>query len=298
MSYAIFILLVILQIGAISPADVHQGLPFYGPDNIVIDARKHVLVTDSDHRRNFRIIELTSSGQYVTEWHFFRIAAAPAGPEGIAIDARGRIFATDAAARRVLEIAPSGKILATFGGSGEFVNPGHVAVDARENLYVADAAANTITKLAPNGRTIASWHRTRGPGQNQFAGPESIALDSRSNLYVEDWGNHRLLQLAPDGRTVLTWGPGSGAARIGNSAGIAVDRLDHVYVADWARHRIEVFRADGTFLGSISNDPRRPARFVNGPTSVAVDADGLVYYADGNSVRVLDRRRRLVRTFS
>ena len=277
------------------PSPSHLGLPFYGPDNIVVDARGDIFVTDSDHRRNFRVIEFTSGGAYVTEWHVFRVAPAPSGAEGIAIDRRGQIFVTDAGAHRVLELSASGKVLAVFGGNGIFVNPGHVAVDERGFVYVSDAAANAVTLFSPDGRIVESWRLARANGRGEYAGVESIALSPRGTLYAEDWRNHRILELRRNSAMIVAWRTGSGDDRVAVSAGIAVDRSGRVYVADWGRHRIQIFGPVGAFLETIANRKNATPRFVKGPTSVYVDGAGRVYYADGDSVRVLDATGRLIR---
>src|SRR5581483_6827614 len=105
-------------------------------------------------------------------------------------------------------------------------------------------------------------------------------------IYVEDWGNRRVLVLDRSGNVRIAIDLLRGAYPVRNSAGIAVAG-DRLYVADWRAHRIVVFDATGSVVRVITNDPGQ-RRFFEGPTSIAVDARGRLYFADGRTIRVLD----------
>lgn len=64
------------------------------------------------------------------------------------------ILVSDSDKNQVEEFSSDGKLLGTFGSSGnrdgEFNNPGDIAVDSKGNIYVVDIGNNRIQKFAPN----------------------------------------------------------------------------------------------------------------------------------------------------
>ncbi|MEA3210598.1 MAG: hypothetical protein QOE70_3655 [Chthoniobacter sp.] len=134
------------------------------------------------------------------------------------------------------------------GAAARFYNPCGLAVDANGNVYVADGGNSTIRKITAAGvvTTLAGTAGLEGSadgtgGAAQFKGPTGVAVDVNGNVYVADSGNGTIRKVTPAG--VVT--------TLAGTAGIEGS-------------------ADGT--GGA-------AQF-NGPTDVAVDADGNVYVSD------------------
>jgi DNA-binding beta-propeller fold protein YncE len=88
---------------------------------------------------------------------------------------------------------------------------------------------------------------------------------------------------ASAGRLELVWGDrGNRPGHLQKPRAIAADANDRLYVADMT-DRIQVFSADGDFLDYW----RLPAFDVDGPTGLAIDADGNLLVADTHFYRVL-----------
>ena len=67
---------------------------------IAVDANSHVFVTDPE---GYRVIEFTSSGEFVRTWGDFGEGLEQFGlPSGIAVDSQGYVWVTDAANKRIL----------------------------------------------------------------------------------------------------------------------------------------------------------------------------------------------------
>jgi len=136
--------------------------------------------------------------------------------------------------------------------------------------------------------------------QARFADPYGVAVAKDGAVFVSDAGdNNRIRRIAPDG-TVSTFagsvegfadGVGAAAA-FDTPSGLAFDRAGNLYVADTGNHAIRRITPQGavsTLAGSgtpgFADGPGAQARF-DGPTGVAVGADGRVYVADTYNDRV------------
>ena len=194
-------------------------------------------------------------------------------PVGLARDSAGNLYVADSRNVRVRKISPAG-IISTVAGNGtaspgggigdgglatnaEFARPSDVVVDANGNLYIADgndgrirkvtAASGIITTIAGGGAATA------GPGgapatSVRLLDPEALALDGTGNLYIAD------------------------------GLGEVVDQVN------LATGVLTVVAGNGT--AGYSGDGGTPTSAeLYGPSSVALDASGNLYIADGgNSV--------------
>jgi len=188
------------------------------------------------------------------------------------------------------------------GTSAEFSFPSGVAVDAEGNVYVADEYNHLIRKITPEGLVSTLAGSTEGfsdgSGRSaQFNGPAGVTVDTAGNVYVADEFNHRIRKVTAEGVSTLAgstrgFRDGSGrSAQFNNPTGVAVDAEGNVYVTDLVNHRIRKITSEGlvsTLAGSTRGfrDGSGTSAQFNGPTGVAVDAEGNVYVADSDNHRI------------
>jgi len=132
-----------------------------------------------------------------------------------------------------------------------FNGPYSVGIDALGNLYVAETVNCTIRKISPAGMvsTLAGAQGISGSAdgqgtQAQFNTPEGLAVDAFGNVFVADTGNHTIRMIRPSGAVETISG------RAGSPGS-----------------------ADG---------PASTATF-NGPSGIALDANGNIFVADNNN---------------
>jgi sugar lactone lactonase YvrE len=251
-------------------------------------------------------------------------------PNSVATDAAGNVYVADRNNNLIRKIDASG-VTTTLAGSGSpgsangtgtaasFNNPTSVATDAAGNVYVADNNNQLIRKIDPSGvvTTLAgsgSIGSANGTGTAaSFNYPQGVATDASGNVYVADGDNHLIRKIDPNG--VVTTLAGSGSPGSNNGAGtsasffypsgVATDLAGNVYVADESNQLIRKISPEGivtTLAGSGSqgsdNGLGTSASFYF-PSSVATDAAGNVYVADGDNqlIRKIDPTG-LVSTFA
>jgi hypothetical protein len=189
------------------------------------------------------------------------------------------------------------------GTAAQFSNCWGFAMDAAGNFYVADAGNNVIRMVTPAGvvSTFAGSGATgsqNGPAASAtFSAPNDIAIDKAGNLYVSDEGNNMIRMITPAG--VVSTFAGSGqrghtdatgtAATFFLPEGLAFDNNGNLYVADMSSNRIRMITPAAvvtTIAGSSPGwiDGLASTASFNDPTGVTVDANGVIYVADGNDV--------------
>jgi len=261
-------------------------LCFYGPDNVVFDAKGNAYITDSDHKSRFRVLKVSPEGRQIDEWRVFpAVSGRESGPEGIAIAPDGNIWVTDGGRLRILKLSPAGKLLMSIGKKAPlFHDLGHVAIDSSGYIYVSEGGQNRIQKFSPAGKRVAVWQRPKGSGPEEWNRPETITARSDGSLIVEDWGNRRIVILSVSGQTQFAFGgPGQGLGHFENSSGLCVDHEGNIYVPDLKLHRVQKFGPAGKLLSTVSNSGE-DALFSEGPSGIAVDAQGNLYAPDGLSI--------------
>lgn len=157
--------------------------------------------------------------------------------------------------------------------------------------------------------TIAGVGNFNGDGRDArqaIVWAEGVAVDGAGNLYIGDEPNGRIRKVGTDGRITTIAGTGAiGYSGDGGPAidaqfnapdGIAVDRAGNVYLGDmWDNHRVRRIDAATGIVRTIAGTGQRgfsgdggPATQaqLNHPTSVALDAQGNVYFVDLGNQRV------------
>jgi hypothetical protein len=176
-------------------------------------------------------------------------------------------------------------------------------------LYLADWKRNQIFRLKDGQLILFAGSGQAGFKDGnaqaaQFNQIQALEADGQGNLYLLEKGSHRLRKITPDG-SVSTLaggaeagyreGPGS-ESRLNQPSALAVSPEGVVFVADTGNHRIRRLEPNGqasTFVGNgqagvekgdanSTNAPSGPRLEVAiTPTSLALGADGTLFFASG-----------------
>jgi Gluconolactonase len=195
-------------------------------------------------------------------------------PTGITVDSSGNIYFADQGNERIRKVDTSG-IITTVAGNGGYgysgdggqassamlCNPSDVEVDSSGNIYIADYSNNRIRKVDTSGiiTTVAgseNYGYSGDGGPATFAAlhfPNSVAVDSSGNLYIADTANNRIRKVDVTSKNITTVA--------GNGSNI--------------------------YWGGYSGDggPATSAQ-LNGPSDVAVDSSGNIYFVDAGNKRI------------
>lgn len=199
---------------------------------------------------------------------------------------------------------------ARFGASSAFpasiLQPGilrGMAEDSTGALYVSDAAFGAVYRIGLDGTvTLFAGRGTKADSEGQpatsaqLASPRGLVFDSKGNLDIAEVFCNCIHQVTPDGiiHTLYTAPPLPVAPRIANIEGLAIDGADNLYFTEWFGNVVVRVAADGTAAtiagtgsAGFSGDggPANTAQ-LNGPSGVALDAQGDVYIADTRNHRI------------
>ncbi|MFN8641983.1 MAG: FG-GAP-like repeat-containing protein [Candidatus Binatia bacterium] len=250
---------------------------FVRPNNIALDGRGHLYVSDQMQHRIARVDLATGAVTTVAG------TGAPGddGDGGPATAARLNL-------------------------------PGGIALDAAGNLYIADHGNNRVRKVDAGGviTTVA------GTGEAGFSGdggpasaaklsaPFAVLIDADGNLVISDFGNARLRRVDQHGviQTILgngipttagDGGPGT-AASMRAASGLALLPNGDILACEQYSMRIRRLARDGTVTtfagtgaqGSGGDGGPATAATFQYPGSVAAAPDGSVYVSDQDGSRV------------
>jgi trimeric autotransporter adhesin len=192
-----------------------------------------------------------------------------------------------------------------------FDNISSVVSDGAGGFYFSDLNYGKVYRVTADGTLhliAGSTYGFSGDGGQaasaQLAAPRGIAVDIGGNLYIADGGNQRIRKVTPTG--VISTVAGNGTAGFGGDGGqaasaqlngpigAAVDAGGNLYIAELANQRvrkvtpagvISTVAGNGTSGFSGDGGPATSAQLAD-PRSVAVDAGGNLYIADGSNQRI------------
>ena len=240
----------------------------------------------------------------------------------------GAVWIADTANHRVRRV--SGAIITTFAGTGtagagaegqapqatQLRSPRGVCADGAGGIYIVDTGNHRVLH-AGAGAALVTVAGSGAPGDAGDGGaarlaqlnlPGACVVDNAGNLFLADTFNHRIRKITPSGTISTVAGTGRPDSALDEAAatvsplnspqGIAVDAAGNLFISDTANNRIRMVTADGMIhtiagqgtAGFSGDGGEAAAAQIASPLGLALDAAGVVYFADSLNNRV----RRLV----
>jgi len=206
-------------------------------------------------------------------------------------DARGNIWVFHRNDPTILQFAPTGKLLKSF-GAGMFVQPHGMTIDRDGNLWVTDGQnkdgkGQQVFKLNPDGKVLMTLGKAgvAAEGPETFNGPTDVVIAPNGDIFVSDGhvanANGRIVKFSKDGKFIKTWGKkGKGPGEMDTPHAIAMDSRGRLFVADRGNSRIQIFDQDGKFLDQWKQFGR--------PSGVSIDKNDTIYVVDSQSNAMLN----------
>jgi len=230
----------------------------------------------------------------------------PAGPPKDRFNAPGNVLISDQFNNRVIEVAPDGHIVWTFGsGNPTLCNPGPGSIIG---LNDAERLSGGLTLLAGSGVPAGSqsdpkgcvdnrvivvnqqgkivWQYGQagvtGSGPNELSVPVfAIQLPSR-NIMVVDQGNNRVIEIDRTTKQVVwSYGPKSGPGALNNPNSAELLPDGHILIGDENNNRVIEITRDGTIVWSYDQG-------LSGAAFASRLSDGDTLIADSSHSRILE----------
>jgi uncharacterized protein (TIGR03437 family) len=297
----------------------------YAPQGVAVDAAGNLYISDTQNnvvRRvgtNGVITNFAGNGSVGSGGDGSAATSAQFnGPQGVAVDPAGNVYIADSMNNKVRKIDTNGTI-STFASGTQFNTPFGVAADSKGNIYITEFAGNRVRKASPDGGTVttiagsgtAGYAGDGGPAAGAMLnGPRAVAVDSVGNVYIADSANNRVRKVSSDGNGGLridtiagngiagfdTDGVQATFTQVGNPVGVGVDATGGLYIADGSLRIRKVFLsgiintiAGGGSAGYSGDGSLATNANLNGPTALAVNSTGTLWFTDtnNNAVRML-----------
>ena len=209
-------------------------------------------------------------------------------PLGINLDSASNIYFGDGSYNVVRKITVSTGIISTVAGTGSagyngdnmqataatLYTPYDVVLDSSDNLYIADRNNHRIRKVTVSTgeiSTIVGTGADSSSGDGSEASSASISsptfsrFDSAGNYYISEYGGYRIRKVAHLVDAAPTVSP-------------------TIFITPYTSV-ITTIAGSGEDGYSGDDEPATSAD-INGPTGIATDDYGNIYFSDGNNNRV------------
>ena len=225
-------------------------------------------------------------------------------PFGLAIK-DGILYVSDGDKGKIWRVAKAGNLEVL---TDKLNTPSAIAFDKNGDLIVADAGTHTIKKVLKTGEIelVAGIENQKGLADGDaksalFNAPIGVAvLDGK--IFVADTYNDKI-RVIENGKVSTLAGNEQGFAdgeamnaKFDTPCGLAVWNDTKILVADAGNRRLRVVETDGktwTLAGNGAQDSVDGSLYESSfvqPTAITVDNFGVIYVADGNSIRAIGRR--------
>jgi DNA-binding beta-propeller fold protein YncE len=199
----------------------------------------------------------------------------------VAVDSQDRVYLlarTDQPGtpeRPIFVYDRTGRFITSF-GMGVLSRHAHGITVADDAIYVADFD-HTVRKMTLSGEVLMTLG-TKGKPDIEgglFNQPSNTAIAPNGDIFVSGGnGQNRIHRFSAKGEPITSWGEtGHEPSQFDYPHGLWVSMDGRVFVADRGNNRIQIFSPDGEYLDEWTDTQR--------PNSIEMDADGLVYIAEG-----------------
>lgn len=187
---------------------------------------------------------------------------------GIAIDRRGNVyFSMDGGPHGIMVYSPEGKLIR--GMADKFTGIHSLMLreeDGEEYLYAAHLKGKQALKLKLDGTPVLTIGVPMESGKYQNAEqykPTAVAVGPDGAIYVADgYGLNWIHQFDKAGKYIRSLGgPGTAPGQLKTPHGLALDTRGEkplLLVCDRENRRLQHFDLDGSFVGVVAQNLRRP----------------------------------------
>jgi len=209
-------------------------------------------------------------------------------PSDVAIGPDGSVWVTDMATDQLYQFDADGKLIRTFGETGqgdgqfEFADFGAVGLDGDGNVYVLDTGNQRVQKFTPDLTFTIAWGKN-GVANGEFQHPSDIAVEKDGSSFVVDALSGRLQQFDSSGKYMQDIVPTGLAGAFFEPARLGLDADGNLYVPDLTR--IYVFDSTGHQIRAIQTNEIDNGEVWVG-NGAAVSESGNLYVSDWQSSRI------------
>lgn len=292
------------------------------PAGVVVDGRHNLYIADGANHK----VEMVSPNGIITTIAGTGAPGSsgdsgPASqallrnPVSLAADPSGNLYIADRDDNKIRRISADGTI-STFAGTGsagflgdggpaiaaQLSSPSAIALDPYGALVIADTGNNRVRRVTSDGviETIAGTGKVGLSGDGGAAylaalsGPDSVAIGADGTVFVADEGNQRIRRITADGRIDTILNDSLTPVSFQSPARIAIDSNQQLFMSESENARIQAMGSTcqlrpvvGTGNAGFAGDggPAASAQ-VNGPSSLAPDNAGDMFFADSNNNRI------------
>ena len=173
------------RVGSEGSSASKSAIQFEQPRDVGVNSSGNVYVADNG---NGRVVELSSTGQYVNKWKSLPTGAA--APIGITVSdttaslpnlpAGQRVYVSDGSQNEIAVWSTSGTFISAITSTGacQLNRMRDAVADAAGNVFVANYESNDILEFSWNGTAWAcanSWG-SQGSGNGQFMNPYGVTV--------------------------------------------------------------------------------------------------------------------------